>query len=145
MEISLNNYEKILLEVQKIITETQKEINEKVNYEKVEMSWKIGQIIYKHLLQNDRADYGSNFFTQLSKDTKLSVSSLYQMQNFYKSYPTLPSPENNLSWNQYRAISSVKNKRSRDNLEKLAIESDTGFKTLKQKISKLKNRKKKRR
>ena len=68
MQVSLNNYKKLLSQIQKIIGKTEQRIVADVNHEKVLMAWEIGKIIEEHLLKNNRADYGVQFFNQLEKD-----------------------------------------------------------------------------
>ena len=138
MQIALKNYQKLLQLVQKIIAQTQKNIAQNVNREKVVMSWQIGKIIEEHLLENDRANYGENFFTQLEKDTTISVRVLYQMRSFYRAYPTLPKQESDLSWSHYRSLSSLSNEESRKRLEQLTVVENLGAGALQSKISKIK-------
>ncbi len=141
MQISLKNYQKPLAQIQKIIAQTKQNIVKTVDYQKVVMSWQIGKILEEHLLKNNRAEYGVEFFTQLEKDTAISKRILYQMQSFYKSYPTLPRPESKLNWSHYRNLSAVKNEETRKYLESLAIENNLGSNRLNDEITKLKSRK----
>jgi hypothetical protein len=141
MQISLKNYQKPLSEIQKIITKTKQNLVETLNYQKVVMSWQIGEILEQHLLQNNRAEYGLEFFKQLEKDTAIPKRTLYQMQSFYKTYPTLPKPENKLNWSHYRTLSAVKNDETRKYLENLVVENDLGSNQLEKKIAKTNARK----
>ena len=138
MKISLNNYPKVLGEVHKIIKETEQNIVTNVNREKVVMSWQIGKIIEEHLLKNSRAEYGTEFFKQLESDTTIAKRTLYQMRSFYKSYPTLPKAENDLSWSHYRNLITVKSAEKRKYLEDLTVENDLGADRLQDEITKTK-------
>ena len=124
MQISLNNYPKVLGEVHKIIKETEQNIVTNVNREKVVMSWQIGKIIEEHLLKNSRAEYGTEFFKQLESDTTIAKRTLYQMRSFYKSYPTLPKAENDLSWSHYRNLAAIENDEKRQIFEELTVKNN---------------------
>ena len=135
MEITTNKYQESLKQIQKIILETQ----QKVNYEKIVMCWQIGKIIGEHLSTKRVVNYGNKFFEDLSKDTEISKTSLYQMLNFHQSYPTLPEPSTPLNWSQYRHLSTVKDQRSRNSLELTAIKNNLSANGLLKEIKQKKN------
>ncbi len=143
MTVILNHYENLLKKVQKIIQETQQDIAQMVNREKVEMCWEIGKIIDEHLVKNNRADYGKKLFQALAKDISIVERTLYQMRSFYKAYPTLPKSENGLNWSHYRNLVSVKNEEKRKYLEDLTATEKLGVKSLQREIAKSKPRAKK--
>ncbi len=124
MQIVLKNYSKLLLQVQKAVTETEQNIVQTVNREKVVMAWKVGQIIDEHLLQNDGSAYGKKLLEQLATDTAIKERALYQMRRFYKTYETLPVSENDLSWSHYRALISVQDQERRKILEDLTVKNN---------------------
>ncbi len=142
MQISLNNYKKLLLEVQKTLQKTEQNIVKSVNHEKILMSWQIGKIINDHLLENRRAQYGKKLFAQLSQDIKIAEKTLYQMRAFYKTYSTLPSEEGKLTWSHYRSLVSVKDSQKRQYLEDFTVENALEANELQQEIAKLKPLKK---
>jgi len=142
MEISLKNYKKLLSKIQQTINKTKKNIVEAVDYQKVLMSWEIGKEIELHLKGQDKADYGENLFLQLTKDTGIEKTSLYQMRAFYRSYPKMPSAKNSLSWSHYRNLIAVKDSETRQQLEDLVIEKSLGSNRLQKEIAAAKKRKK---
>ena len=143
MEIALNDYQEILTQVQKTIQETEQNIVHSVNRQKVLMSWQIGKIVEQHLLKNKRAEYGKKLFSQLAQDTKIKEKVLYQMRAFYKTYPTLPKDEKDLSWSHYRSLASVKSEERRKYLEELTVKNNLGSDELQKEISHTKPRPKK--
>ena len=143
MQITLNDYEKLLGQVQKTIQETEQNILQNVTRQKVVMCWQIGKIIEEHLLENKRAEYGKKFLSQLAKDTVIAEKALYQMRSFYKTYPTLPASEKDLSWSHYRSLASVKSEETRKYLENLAVENELGSNELQKEIANTKPRVKK--
>jgi hypothetical protein len=143
MQITLENYKKLLARIQKTIAKTQENIVRNVNREKVVMSWEIGKEIEAHLKENKRADYGKKLFEKLNKDTAITSTTLYQMHAFYKTYPKLPSEKKSLSWSHYRNLIAVKDDESRSQLENLVIEKNLGTNKLQREIAKTKKVKKK--
>ena len=143
MKITLNNYPNLLLKVQQIIKKTERNIVQTVNREKVVMSWQVGKIIEEHLLKNDRAEYGKKLISQLAKDTLIAEKALYQMRNFYKTYPTLPKDESDLSWSHYRSLATVANEEQRKQLEDLTVKNNLRANDLQHEIAKSKPRKRK--
>lgn len=141
MEIALNNYNELLLNIQKTINQTEKNLVKEVNKQKVLMSWKIGEMLDEHLLKNDRAEYGKRLFEKLQNDTGIIVRTLYQMRSFYKSYPELTA-ENGLSWSHYRQLVSIKDVEKRQYFEDLIVENSLGSNALQIEISKEKKVKK---
>ncbi len=136
MEISKNDYQKILAKVQKEIAQTQTKIVQTVNRQKVEMCWQIGKIIEEHLLEKNRAEYGKKFFKQLAQDTEINERTLYEMRSFFKAYPKLPKDETGLNWSHYRNLSSVKDAEQRKQLEDLTKTQNLDSEELRHKISK---------
>jgi endonuclease YncB( thermonuclease family) len=124
MQIALKNYSKLLAEIQKLITQTQKNIVQTVNRQKVVMSWQIGREIDTHLKSDERAEYGKKMFEELEKDTAIAKSVLYQMRAFYKAYPTLPVAENDLSWSHYRNLAAIENDEKRQIFEELTVKNN---------------------
>ena len=124
MQITLQNYKKLLVKIQKTIAKTKKNIVRDVNREKVVMSWEIGKEIESNLKENKGSGYGEELFRQLVKDTTIARTALYQMHNFYKTYPKLPSEEKSLSWSHYRNLIAVKDAETRAQLECLVIEKN---------------------
>jgi endonuclease YncB( thermonuclease family) len=142
MEISSQNYEKLLTKIRQTISKTQKNIVESVDYQKVLMSWKIGKEIDLHLRGQDKAEYGEKIFLQLTADTQIEQTTLYQMRAFYKNYSKMPTQKNSLSWSHYRSLIAVKDAETRQQLENLVIEKSLGSDRLQKEIEAVKKHKK---
>jgi endonuclease YncB( thermonuclease family) len=143
MQISLQNYETLLSEIQKIIGQTEQRIVADVNHEKVKMVWEIGKMLDGHLLKNRKVGYGERLVFQLEKDVFISRKTLYRMHAFYKTYPILPTKDKGLSWSHYKSLMVVKSDEKRKYLEDLVIEKKLGSGDLQKKISAESKRKKK--
>lgn len=135
MEIILNNYNELLLEIKNLIENRQKNLQQIINRQKIEVSWQIGKMISEYLLKNNKAEYGEQLFNKLEKDILIGKTNLYQMQAFYKAYPILPSKETSLNWSHYKTLASLKDFETRKYFEKLAIENELSVKDLKEEIA----------
>ena len=138
-EIVLNNYQKLLTEVQNNIQKTGKNIVKIVTRQKVVMGWEIGKIIDEHLIKNSKSGYGDHLFAELEKDTTISQRVLYQMHNFYKTYPKLPKDDDDLNWSHYRVLSGIKKAEERKYLEDLTRQNSWDVRALQEETKKLKN------
>ena len=117
-------YSNLLEKIKQEIAEGLSRAQQAYDREKVLTYWKIGQAIHKHFLENKiQADFGKRIFKNLSRDLNMGESVLYQMTQFYKTYPKC-EPTLNLKWTHYRILSGVKDEEKRIQLEeKAAIEN----------------------
>ncbi len=119
MQIKASDYKKILKQVQLSIKQAQNRITRN----KVEMAWRIGQIIDRSLEKKDEKIYGTNLIEQLERDTSINKKVLYKMRSFFQTYPKLPKDDPKLNWSHYRVLSGVKNLSERQALEDLTREN----------------------
>ena len=138
MKVTTKNYTKLLSEIRQTIKKTEENVVASVNYEKVKMSWKVGEKIEDFLRQNSKPEdlnnYGKKIIVRLTKDTGINRLALYQMHAFYKTYKTLPSPEKKLNWTHYRNLISVKDNSKRLLLEDLVVKKDLSSKKLQNEV-----------
>lgn len=112
-------------EIRALLKTSRKSIAQQVNQELLSTYWKIGEVIVRYE-QNDsvRAAYGEKTLLQLSKAlTKelgkgFSRSNIYNMRQFYLSYPIFQSVTGKLSWTHYCELLSISDKDKRSFLRK---------------------------
>lgn len=138
MEITLNNYKKLLLEIQNQIKQTEDSIIKSATRAKVVMAWQIGKAINEYLSKNSQTGYGEKLVIQLAKDISITTTVLYKMRNFYQTYPQLPKDEDALNWSHYRVLSGIKKADERKYLEDLTKQNNWAVNTLQQEINKSK-------
>ena len=141
LKIIVNDYEKLLTEIQKHITETQGNILKIVTREKIVMAWQIGKIIDEHLLQNNKSGYGESLLKKLEQDIQITETVLYKMRSFYKTYPQLPKDDERLNWSHYRVLSGIKKDEERKYLENLTKQNNWSSDELQQEVAKSKESK----
>jgi len=118
------SYSALLKHIRQEIAEGLDRAQKAYDKEKVISYWKIGESITKHLLENkDRADYGKQLYARLARDLEIGERLLYQMSQFYNTYPAL-KPSQNLKWSHYRLLTSVKDQEQRKVLETKAVEDN---------------------
>jgi len=112
-----------------------------VNFIMVEAYWHIGQqIVEEEQRGEDRAKYGSYLIKELSlKLTKefgkgFSKQNLWNMRQFYNSFPILSSLRRELSWTHYKMILRVENKNAREWYANESVNSNWNTRALERQI-----------
>lgn len=86
--------------------------------QEVERAWvqtyhETGRLIAEHLLHHgERADYGAKLYAALARDTGVSVRTLQECVQFYRTFP-IARPVAQLGWNQCRLLCQVGDKAER--------------------------------
>ena len=102
-----------------------------VNFIMVEAYWNIGkQIVEQEQNGEDRAKYGKYIIkelsTRLTKDfgKGYSVQNLWNMRQFYLTFPILSTLCRELSWSHYKLIMRVENIKAREYYINKAVKSN---------------------
>lgn len=128
--ITESSYSKLLKHLKKEIAEGLDRAQKAYDREKVITYWNIGKSISEHLLINkNRADYGKKLYKKLSNDLGIGERLLYQMSQFYTTYPDF-EPTKNLKWSHYRLLTSVKDEEKRNLLESKASDDNLSNRAL---------------
>lgn len=91
-----------------------------VNTAMVGAYWEIGEQIYKASGENERAEYGTNSLTYVSKRLTaefgkgFTVRNLQNMRKFYVAFPIRQTLSSELSWSHYCLLMNVQNEKARD-------------------------------
>ena len=112
-----NSYSLLLKQIQQEISEGVSRAQRAYEREKVIAYWRIGKAIALHLGEHkNSADYGKQLYASLARDLHLGERLLYQISQFYSTYPNL-KPAENIKWSHYRLLSSIPSKEQRNVLE----------------------------
>jgi predicted nuclease of restriction endonuclease-like (RecB) superfamily len=112
-----------------------------VNTELVKSNWEIG----RHIIEfeqhgNERAEYGSDLLSKLSKDLKLRYGkgfgrrNVLDMRRFYLTYQKWQAVPAKLSWTHFVTLLSVSDDTARKFYEKQAILENWGYRELERQI-----------
>jgi len=112
-----------------------------VNFIMVEAYWNIGkQIVEEEQKGEDRAKYGSYLIKELSKRLSkefgrgFSTQSLWNMRQFYNSFPILSTLWRELSWSHYKLIIRLKDEDARAWYMEEAVKSHWSVRALERQI-----------
>lgn len=125
-------------EIRSLMEASHKNIAQQVNQELLSTYWKIGEVVVR-CEQNDsiRAAYGEKTLSQLSRAlTKelgkgFSRSNVYNMRQFYLSYPIFQTVSGKLSWSHYCELLSISDK---EFYEKEAVNSGWSVRELRRQM-----------
>lgn len=128
-------------EIRSLLEASRKNVAQQVNQELLSTYWKIGEIVVR-CEQNDsiRAAYGEKTLLQLSRAlTKelgkgFSRSNVYNMRQFYLSYPIFQTVSGKLSWSHYCELLSISDKEKRSFYEKEAVNSGWSVREMKRQV-----------
>lgn len=134
----------LLKEISLLIESSKNRVAQYVNSSLVMLYWKIGQIIHREVLKEERAEYGQNIVKQLAKDlTKnygrgLSVPNLFRMVQFFKQFQddTIVSTLSRiLSWSHFIEIIGLEDPLKRQFYTELCRVEHWSVRDLRKKIS----------
>lgn len=128
-------------EIRSLLEASRKNVAQQVNQELLSTYWKIGEVVVR-CEQNDsiRAAYGEKTLSQLSRAlTKelgkgFSRSNVYNMRQFYLSYPIFQTVSGKLSWSHYCELLSISDKEKRSFYEKEAANSGWSVREMKRQV-----------
>lgn len=107
--------ERLVDEIKSIMSGARQRVAGNVNTIMLATYWEVGRTIVESE-QNGvlKAQYGKRIISELSKRLTIelgkgySKSNLYNMRDFYTTYPKFQMPSGKLSWSHYIELSSVK-------------------------------------
>jgi len=113
----------------------------KVNFVMVEAYWNIGkQIVTEEQNGEDRAKYGSYLIKELSRQLTqdfgkgFSTQSLWNMKQFYITFPILSTLWRELSWSHYKLIIRLKSEKARNYYMQESVQSNWSVRALERQI-----------
>ncbi len=127
--------------IKELMDNARNKVAREVNNILIQTYWEIGRIIVEEEQGNsDRAEYGKQLVTDLSKRlTKeygkgFSKSNLFNMRNFYLSFPIFQTLSGKLSWSHYCELLSISDDNKRNFYEKETINANWSVRELKRQI-----------
>lgn len=142
MELSNSNYEQLLNNIGFTIEQARQNAIKFVNTELVKANWEIGRHIIEYEQHGkERAEYGSDLLSNLSKDLKHRYGKGYgrrnilDMRRFYLMYQKWQAVPAKLSWTHFVTLLGVSNDTARKFYEKQSVLENWGYRELERQIN----------
>jgi predicted nuclease of restriction endonuclease-like (RecB) superfamily len=114
----------IVQDIRGIISKARNNAVHSVDFERVQMYWKIGQrIVEEEQAGEQRAEYGKHLLENLSNElqpeygTGFSERTLRQARQFFRVYPKWNTVRSEFNWSQYRLLIRIENVDKREYYE----------------------------
>lgn len=131
----------LYLNIKNILQSARDNAYRQVNFIMVEAYWNIGQqIVEEEQNGKDRAEYGSYLIKELSSKLSkdfgkgFSTQSLWNMKQFYTTFPILSTLWRELSWSHYKLIIRLKDERTRNWYAEESVKSNWSVRALERQI-----------
>lgn len=138
------NQVRILSDIQSIIENSKNEAIRSVDFQRVQMYWKIGQrIVVEEQNNQERSEYGKNTINNLAKILSKEYGSgfskrvLYLAVQFYRTYPKVNALRSQLNWAQYRLLTRITDNTKREYYEAEAVKNHWTGRELERQINSL--------
>ena len=136
--LSKSQYQNLLNDIQNLISQGLEKTKEEGNNAVILTYWQIGKRINEESLST-KSNYHNSVLKEISNELEIERSNLSRCLSFYQTYQT-PPKQTNLSWSHYRHLIAIKDKKTRDALEKQAIKENWSKEKLLSAIKNLNNR-----
>lgn len=141
MKIAKLKYEKLLTDIGVTIQSARQNAFKAINTELVKANWEIGRHIVEFEQHGqERADYGTELLTKLSKDLRQRYGkgfgrrNILDMRRFYLAYPKWQTVSAKLSWSHYIALIGITDDTARKFYEKQSINENISVRELERQI-----------
>jgi len=115
-------------DVKKIITDSRNAAIRSVDFQRVQMYWRLGERIFvEEQHGKDRAEYGEHLLRNLSEKLEdefgsgFSYRQLAYCRKFYRTYPIVHAVRAQLNWFQYRLLVDIADNNKREYYELEAV------------------------
>ena len=129
------DYKNLVSELQGILDNGLKTVYKAVDNIKVQTYWQIGErIVREELKYKDRADYGKKLVENLSLDLGIKKQRLYEILQFYRTYPIVRALHGQLSWYHYLELIKIDTERERKFYEQKISQNSWSYRKLREQI-----------
>ena len=141
MKLSKNKYVQLLDSIGLTIEQARQNAIKAVNTELGKANWEIGRHIVEYELHGqERAEYGSELLTKLSKDLRQRYGkgfgrrNILDMRRFYIAYQKWQTVSAKLSWSHYIALIAISDDTARKFYEKHTLNENLSVRELERQI-----------
>jgi len=120
----LGDYDELLTDIKSLLEKAKYAAYKTVDNIRVQTYWQIGERVAREELHHkERADYGKRVIERLSVDLGFARRLVFEIVQFYKTYPIVHALRAQLSWTHYRALLRIKNENGREFYENQIIQN----------------------
>ncbi|PKP56245.1 MAG: DUF1016 domain-containing protein, partial [Candidatus Altiarchaeales archaeon HGW-Altiarchaeales-1] len=120
----LEGYNELLYDVKSLLEKAKYHAYKAVDNIRVQTYWQIGERIVREELQHkERAGYGKKVVEKLAVDLGFARRLMFEVVQFYKTYPIVHALRAQLSWTHYGALLRIKDKNKREFYENWIIKN----------------------
>ena len=134
----------IVADIRHIIENSRQNAIRSVDFERVQMYWKIGKrIVVEEQKNQERADYGKGLVNNISIELTETHGSGFNKRNLYhsiklfKTYPKVSALRTQLNWMQYKLLIAIDDATKRDYYETEAVKNNWSGRELERQINSL--------
>src|SRR5437763_16669284 len=103
-----DDYTVLLGEIRGLLQTARARAYQAVDNIRVQAYWQVGErIVRAELEHQDRADYGRQVVERLARDLGMAQRLVYEIVQFYRTYPLVHTLRPELSWSQYGILVRV--------------------------------------
>jgi hypothetical protein len=132
----------IYQEVAKVLRDARNKVYRAVNFTMVEAYWHVGRMIVEEEQRGkERAEYGAFLIKELSSRLTgefgkgFSEPSLWNMRQFYRSFPILSALRRELTWTHYKSLIRIEKETARSWYMEAAAEQNWSTRALNRQIN----------
>lgn len=128
-------------EIKEILHKVRNTVYKTANNAMVHAYWEIGKTIVKKQGGSDKAEYGTDFLNNLSKELVaefgkgFTTTNLRYMRQFYLAFSIHHAVRDKLSWTHYRYLVRVENEKARNFYEDECAKSNWSIRQLERQIN----------
>lgn len=131
----LEGYEDLLRDIRSILEKGLSRAYQAVDNIKVQTYWQIGErFVREELAHKERADYGKQVIEKLAADLNFSRRVIFEIVQFYRTYPIVQTLSAQLSWSYYVEIMTIKNSEERQFYEVQSVRNTWSVRDLRERI-----------
>lgn len=111
-------------DIRNIIISSRNNAVRSVDWERVQMYWKLGERIFEEEQQGEeRAEYGSYLIPNLALNiepefgTGFSIRQLHRARQFYRTFPIVSALRTQFNWSQYKLLTHIDDSNKREYYE----------------------------
>ena len=128
-------YKALCDDIKSILNNAQYRAYKAVDNIRVQTYWQVGErIVREELRHKDRADYGRKLILELAKDLGITRALLFEIVQFFRTYPIVHTLCGQLSWSHYGVLIRVSKNIVREFYEDQTLQNNWSVRELERQI-----------